>query len=676
MITSTVVAYLLMKTGAVLNMVSSGAWLQLLNWRIFCRLLSLGHHVLHHLLVLTSLLVLSVSLGGCGRDGSSVEDASSPVGTWYLVADGVRYEMEIYRSAVGRYEGNIHREGESAESLSNISWDENSRWLELRHDGSGFYRWYRVRIVQGVAAGRFSHGVSPAKPLLTAYTHHVTGWSPTYLDLRDMPRTWRVTLKGNYDAVLRIDRDASGALRGSLKVFDDNSVPEVQEELEYELSSIYWDGTQLSFVRNGEGWSERFVGMATGRFIAGTYTVNGTGTGTYPWNGERAQVLGFGLGSRLAQRDTWQRQTRARIMNITEGMRLASEVNPPSTVTVAACADCPFTSGGYFSERDDDPGSWPAQYTLQKLQFSVRPGNSFDPANPPPPREFEGYLAFPTTPPPLGGYTAFVALNGHDGSAQHSMTQSDRYYWYGESAARRNMVVLAVDIGHRPEWFAGPVFHPAIIGSSYTATDWEEEGERSLNVRAAIDYLVSLPGVRSDRIYVGGLSLGGAIATIASGLDPRAAMVTVSGYSPDMFVMDRNWAHPCYRWKRADIHEYLDVSDYQALIAPRPLIVQTGQRDFLFSPLPTPWVVDKQVTRRARMAYGNDAAKLVHYLHYDSHGFHVGDYNPMNPSRPRGILATQVIEPSTESDLTWQTDATTYLRSPSLYHLMNELYPD
>ena len=51
-------------------------------------------------------------------------------------------------------------------------------------------------------------------------------------------------------------------------------------------------------------------------------------------------------------------------------------------------------------ERDDNPVAVPAAYTLQHLRFSVSSGSRFDPANPPPPRVYEGYLAAPTAGPP------------------------------------------------------------------------------------------------------------------------------------------------------------------------------------------------------------------------------------------------------------------------------------
>jgi dienelactone hydrolase len=596
-------------------------------------------------------------------------DASTPVGTWYLSANGFRLELSI-QAVVNGYAGTIKNEGGVPEPLDSITWDPAGRWLEFRRNGPGFFQWYRMCLTYGVMAGRFSHAAVAPKPALTAYANHVTGWSPNWLDADIVPRTWNLTINNNFKAVLRIDRDASNVLRGRLKVFDDSSQPGVQEELENDLTSITWDGTNLSFTRSA-GFVKIYNGQASGRFLNGTFTHNGGAPAA--WSGVRGEVLGFGLGSRLPQRDAWQAATRARVVNLTEGMRLANVGIPAIIVTDQGPAG-PFP-GAYPPQRDDDPNNWPANYTIHKLQFSVSPGSRFDPANPPAARVFDGFLATPTGPIPPGGFRPVVAVNGHSGSAQQIMTVSDEHFWYGESAARRDLMVLAIDIGHRPKWQAGPIVHPPIVDAGYADSNWEEDGERCFSVRRAIDWLLSQPNVRADRLFMAGLSLGGEVTTITSGLDPRIAMSIVAGFSPDMHVMDVYGNHPCYLWDHADIHEFLDVSDWEALTAPRPLVVETGKIDPTFSPSNPPYSADKQVTRRARAAYGPDAPKLIHYLHYDVHHFHVGALNPTNPGQPQGILAAAITDPIGPNDQTWQTDGTTNLRSPSLYHLMNEFLP-
>jgi dienelactone hydrolase len=557
-------------------------------------------------------------------------------------------------------------QGAAPEPMSDFSWDAANRWLEFRRNGPGFFQWYRLCLTYGVVAGRFSHGSTSARPPNTDFTSHVTGWSPTWLDSGDVPRAWNVIIDSNYHGVLRIDRDRGGALQGRLKMYRPG------EELENDLTGIAWNGTNLSFRRTGPGFIQAYTGTASGRMVQGVFVHNGGPPA--PWSGMRAEVLGFGLGSRQSQRAAWQEATRARIVNLTEGMRIANANIPAVTVTDLGPVPLPPALPNPF-HRDDNPGAWPVTHRLRQLRFSVSPGSRFDPANPPPPRSFDGYLATPASPPPAGGYRAVVAVNGHDGGAQTVMTGSHDVHWYGDSFARRGFIVLAIDIGHRPRWGPGLTQHAPIIDAGYADSNWEEDGERSFSVRRAIDWLLNQPGVRSNALFMAGISLGGEVTTITGGLDPRIGMVIAGGFSPDMHVMDQNGNHPCYKWVHADIHEYISASDYEALTAPRPLVVQTGLEDRIFSNMTPPWASDKQVVSRAYAAYGSDEARLIHYLHYDAHRWHVGDINPTDPGRPRGVLASTVTRPIVPGDFSWQTNNTTVNRSPTLYTLMDELLP-
>lgn len=592
-------------------------------------------------------------------------DTSEPVGAWYLLANAFRLDMFI-APAGASFTGWIADEGGQWEPLSDFSWDRGTRWLEFRRNGPRFFQWYRLSLTYGVMAGRFSHLADPARPANTAFTSHVTGWSPSWLDSDVVPRCWNATINTDYEAVLRIDRDRAGGLRGRLKVYAPS------EELENDLTAIFWNGTNLALVRTGPGFTQCYVGTVNGRMVKGTFTHNG---GPFlPWSGTRAEVLSFGLGSRLPRRADWQTETRARLVNLTEGMRLATVDIPQVEVTNLGAAQVPPELPNP-PERDDDPAALRTAYTLDHLRLSIAPGSRFDPANPPPARVYDGYLATPTSQPPRGGYRAVVAVNGHGGSAEMVMTGSNGVYWYGDSLARHGFIVLAIDIGHRPRWGVGPVVHPPIVDSGYDDSNWEEDGERAFSVRRAIDWLLTQPNVRSDALVMTGLSMGGEVTTITGGLDPRIGMVIPSGFSPDMHVMDSHGNHPCYKWFHADIHEYLDVSDYQALIAPRPLVAETGKLDPTFSAMNPPWASDKQVLSRARSAYGGDAAKLIHYLHYGHHEWHAGDMNPTVPARPTGVWSSEVMAPNPAGDYIWQTNGATTERSPTLYALMNELLP-
>lgn len=79
-------------------------------------------------------------------------DTSTPVGTWYLLANAFRLEMLIAPSGPS-FTGWIANEGGPHEPLSDFSWDPASRWLEFRRNGPGFFQWYRLSLTYGVMGG-------------------------------------------------------------------------------------------------------------------------------------------------------------------------------------------------------------------------------------------------------------------------------------------------------------------------------------------------------------------------------------------------------------------------------------------------------------------------------------------------------------------------------------------
>jgi hypothetical protein len=154
------------------------------------------------------------------------------------------------------------------------------------------------------------------------------------------------------------------------------------------------------------------------------------------------------------------------------------------------------------------------------------------------------------------------------------------------------------------------------------------------------------------------------VTTQVGALDPRVSASVPAGYSPDMGVMLQNGNCPCWRWINADVREYVDVSDFHALTAPRPLLIQTGRRDGTFSRSLAPFAGDRQVVRRALVAYGK--GPLAHYLHYDGHHYHVGGLNPSRATE-RGVRVPLLDGPPAPDDLAWQADLRTRVVAPTLF---------
>jgi len=175
-----------------------------------------------------------------------------------------------------------------------------------------------------------------------------------------------------------------------------------------------------------------------------------------------------------------------------------------------------------------------------------------------------------------------------------------------------------------------------------------------------LDFLLGHPQVDPERVLVSGLSMGGEITTYTAALDIRLKAAISAGFSPDMDVVFFHGNHPCWMWVYANIREYIDASDLHALIAPRPLVVLTGKQDFTYSNMHPPFAGDKQVLRRSRIAYGAEVNKVVHYLHYDAHRYHVGDINPVDNTQLY-VRIPQIIAPLKTGDTSWQVSNITIL---------------
>jgi dienelactone hydrolase len=636
------------------------------------------------------LSILLLFVWTCSSPRAMAADTSGPAGTWYLNANSFHTTLTIFSPAVGSLTGSLVNERGITEAVDNISWDLGSRRLEFRRNGDGFWQWYRGTIVEGVLVGRFSHNQqSSAKPTLVNYTFHVTGWNSAYVGQGLVPRAYELLVNDNYRAVLRIDFSASTATGfvGRLKVYSTVAGNSAGEEPEYDVEVSQWDGTHLNFIRRDPNWTQTYTGTVAGRTISGTFTQTGT-TGSFLWSGSRSQLLtyGFGVPKGPVGRIDWQDRTRRQLYH------LMMADNPPPlsrTVTVPLSNLPPFPATPYPSERDDNPSQHGQDYRLTELQFDYTLPNPYGGASIP--RHSHAYLAVPTTPPPPGGkYPAVLAVNGHGGSAAKLMRGTDELYWYGDAFARRGFVVLAVDISHRPrvdrrapymndllypdpdtgdDPARGNGPHPAVKAAGFDS-DWEEDGERAWDAMRGLDYLLEQNFVDASRVLVTGLSMGGEITTIAGALDPRLSLSIPAGFSPDLGVMVYNGNHPCWRWLHADLREYVDASDFYALTAPRPLVIETGKVDFTFSRFAAPFAADKQILRRARLAYGGEVSNVEHYLHYDQHRYHVGDVNPTHISETN-VRVPEVVEPTATWSYAWQSDNRTFSLRGDLFDIVS-----
>jgi hypothetical protein len=557
--------------------------------------------------------------------------------------------------------------------LDQWSWDAASGALVFRRvDGGGGAEWFQVQLASGLMVGRFSpdDGASTDAPLdVGAYRGHVTGWSGSEFDQDLVPRCWDLALDDGRLARLRLDRDGGGFI-GQFKVYAGT------EELEHEITVTQWDGRQLAFHYLDGDQLQSWSGTVDGRLLSGQ-----CGDGCN-FTGARAEVLSHGLANMAVDaRAAWQGRTRQALLSLVaagdpaplsqQATRLSSGVAPRALTQPSV-------------DRDDDPDSFSPQYRLSEWQFDYTLPNPHGGAAIA--RRSHAWLAEPDAPPPAGFPVALV-LNGHGASAWQT-TDPNGFYWFGESYARHGFLMLAVDISHRPladrdglypdyeqgdTPADGNVSHPAIAAAGFDS-DWEEDGERAWDVMRALDWILARTDVDASRVTVTGLSMGGEVATYVGAFDPRVAVTIPAGFSPDLSVLYHRHNHACWRWLHADIREYVDTADLHALIAPRALLVETGKMDPNFSALPALFVGDKQVMRRSRSAWAEAPEKIVHYLHYDAHRYHVGGVNPWSETEP-SVRVPVVVAPANTDSIDWQSDPTTTVGASDLYRWLETIAP-
>ncbi len=156
-----------------------------------------------------------------------------------------------------------------------------------------------------------------------------------------------------------------------------------------------------------------------------------------------------------------------------------------------------------------------------------------------------------------GPFPAMLCLHGHGGTAEKLFDPRQVYHELADHFARSGYVVLAPSFPHR----------------KYAAkTLWD--------LMRCVDILASRPQVDAKRIGVGGLSMGGEWTMWAAACDPRLKVAVVSGW---MCTTEGVFSVPnCECWELPGFVELMDVCEVNLLIAPRPVLFESAQRDGCF----------------------------------------------------------------------------------------------
>jgi hypothetical protein len=121
------------------------------------------------------------------------------------------------------------------------------------------------------------------------------------------------------------------------------------------------------------------------------------------------------------------------------------------------------------------------------------------------------------------------------------------------------------------------------------------------DIKRCIDYLETMDEVAGDRIGMMGLSQGGTMTCFTTAVEPRIKACDIIGYvNPfaDFAVRRGNF---CGSQIVPGIYKYFDTFDVAGLIAPRPCLLEMGERDdcFFFDCLQRGYEGTKQIYEAA-----------------------------------------------------------------------------
>lgn len=197
-----------------------------------------------------------------------------------------------------------------------------------------------------------------------------------------------------------------------------------------------------------------------------------------------------------------------------------------------------------------------------------------------------------------GRAPAVIAAHGHGSGGKLSpagctevpgieATVHEYNYDYGVQAARRGYVVLCPDargFGERRE--SNFQRDEQVLNSSCSQLahmglplGLTVAGMWAWDLSRLIDYALSRPEVAAPRLGCIGLSGGGLQTLYLAALDERVQCAVISGYFYGVRESLLDMAGNCDCNYVPHLWENADMGDLAALIAPRPLLIETGRQD-------------------------------------------------------------------------------------------------
>lgn len=233
-----------------------------------------------------------------------------------------------------------------------------------------------------------------------------------------------------------------------------------------------------------------------------------------------------------------------------------------------------------------------------------------------------------------------IAPHGHDSAGKFSTSGRNdipsvkdmikKYnYDYGLEFVRRGYIIFCPDargFGERREWTKQKDDEESFLTSTCTQLNnmaiclgQSVSGMWTWDLMRLIDYIESRKDCDAQKLCCAGLSGGGNQTLWLSAMDDRVKCAVVSGYFYGYKDALLKLSDNCSCNYVPHLWEYIDMCDLGALIAPRPLLIESGSKDPLNGERGLINVTEQvEITRSAYKLF-NAEDKLYHYTFDGEH---------------------------------------------------------